>query len=391
MLLQDHRLSPTVLPLLALLLFLAGCDRQGQAPPSAAAGPVEVVTATIGASDVVLETELPGRTLAHRIAEVRPQATGIIERRLFVEGDQVEAGQALYQVDSRSYRAELARAEAAAVRARADRDIARLRKERLAGLVDRKLVSQQDYDDAQALLAAASAAVAVAEAERDVARINLDYTKVRAPISGRIGRSLVTEGALVEAEQEAALAIIQQIDPVYVDITQSSVELTRLKRELAAGNLAEAGAGGALVQIRLEDGSEHPQPGTLEFSEVRVDETTGNVVIRATVPNGSQLLLPGMFVRARLEQAVRRNALLAPQRAVTFDYSGKPYVMRVADDGTVEQRFIVIDRTIGDQWLVTDGLAAGDRVVIEGLQKIRAGAQVTVVAAADADGGQEVN
>lgn len=390
MLLRDHRFSPVLLLLLALLLPLAGCDRQGQAPP-AAAGPVEVVTATIGTSDVVLDSELPGRTIAHRVAQVRPQATGIIERRLFVEGDQVAAGQELYQVDSRSYRAELARAEAAVARARADRDIARLREQRLAGLVDRKLVSQQDYDDAQALLAAASAAVAVAEAERDVARINLEHTRIRAPISGRIGRSLVTEGALVEAEQDAALAIIQQIDPVYVDITQSSVELTRLKRELAAGNLAEAGAGGALVRIRLEDGSEHPEAGTLEFSEVRVDETTGNVVIRATVPNGSQMLLPGMFVRARLEQAVRRNALLVPQRAVTFDYSGKPYVMWVADDGTVEQRFIAIDRTVGDQWLVTDGLAAGDHVVIEGLQKIRSGAQVTVAAAPAAEGGQEAH
>lgn len=367
------------LPLLALLLALAGCDGQVAAPPPAAA-PVEVVVATVTASDVVLDTELPGRTAAYRVAEVRPQAAGIIERRLFVEGAQVEANQVLYQIEADSYRAEQARTEAAVRQAQAQEDIARLRAQRLKELIGKKLVSQQDYDDAAAASAAASAAVAVAVAARDVARINLGYTTIRAPIAGRIGRSLVTEGALVEAEQEAPLAVIQQIDPVFVDITQSSVELTRIKRELATGNLSGAGAGGATVRLKLEDGADYPLPGTLDFSEVRVDESTGNVVIRATVPNPDLMLLPGMFVRARLEQAVRRNALLAPQQTITFDYSGKPYVMRVKDDGTVEQRFIEVGRAVGDRWLVAAGLAAGDRIVLEGLQKIRPGAQVTVAA-----------
>lgn len=378
------------LPLVALLCALGGCDRQAAAPPPAP-GPVEVVVATLAASDVVLDTELPGRTAAYRVAEVRPQAAGIIQRRLFVEGDQVEAGQVLYQIEADSYRAELARAEAAVRQARAQEDIARLRAKRLQELVGKKLVSQQDYDDAAAAFAAASAAAAVAVAARDVARIDLGYTTIRAPIAGRIGRSLVTEGALVEAEQEAPLAIIQQIDPVFVDITQSSVELTRLKRELAAGNLVAAGADGAVVRLKLEDGTEYSRTGTLEFSEVRVDESTGNVVIRATLPNPDQLLLPGMFVRARLEQAVRRGALLAPQQAITFDYSGKPYAMLVKADDTVEQRFIAVDRAVGDQWLVTAGLAAGDRIVLEGLQKIRPGAAVKSVSGAAASDSQEAH
>ena len=366
--------------LLSLSLLLAACDRGGEAA-APAPGPVEVAVVTLGTRDVLLDTELPGRTVAHRIAEVRPQAAGIIERRLFTEGARVAAGETLYQIDPDSYRARLARAEAAIQQARAQEDIARLRAERLAGLVERKLVSQQDYDDAEAALAAASAAAAVAVAERDLARIDLGYTSIRAPIAGRIGRSLVTEGALVEAEQEAPLAIIQQIDPVYVDITQSSVELTRLKRDLAAGNLVSAGDNAAVVRIKLEDGSAYPHAGTLEFSEVRVDESTGNVVIRATVPNPDQLLLPGMFVRARLDQALRRDALLAPQRAITFDYSGKPYAMRIKEDDTVEQRFVEIGRAVDDHWLILDGLAAGDRLVVEGLQKIRPGVEVTTVPA----------
>ncbi|MFZ5653368.1 MAG: efflux RND transporter periplasmic adaptor subunit [Pseudomonadota bacterium] len=374
-----HRLLP-VAALASLSLLLAGCDNDGQAaaPPP---GPVEVAVVTLGTRDVLLDTTLPGRTVAYRVAEVRPQAAGIIQRRLFTEGALVEAGEILYQIDPDSYRAALARAEAAVAQARAQEGIARLRAERLAGLVERKLVSQQDYDDAAAALAAASAAVAVAVAERDLARIDLGYTGIRAPIAGRIGRSLVTEGALVEAEQEQPLAVIQQIDPVYVDITQSSVELTRLKQALAAGDLLPAGDNAAAVRLRLEDGSEYPHPGTLEFSEVRVDESTGNVVIRATVPNPDQLLLPGMFVRASLDQALRRAAVLAPQQAITFDYSGKPYAMLVKEDATVEQRFIEVGRTVGDQWLVLSGLGAGDRVVVEGLQKIRPGAQVTAVPA----------
>ena len=375
--------SPPAIPvtlLLSLSLLLAACDSGDQAT-APAPGPVEVAVVTLGTRDVLLDTTLPGRTVAHRVAQVRPQAAGIIERRLFTEGAMVEAGETLYQIDPESYRAQLARTEAAVQQARAQENIARLSAERLADLVERKLVSQQDYDDAEAKLAAASAAVAVAVAERNLARINLGYTSIRAPIAGRIGRSLVTEGALVEAEQEQPLAIIQQIDPVFVDITRPSVEVTRLQRDLASGNLVSAGDNAAVVRIKLEDGLAYPHPGTLEFSEVRVDESTGNVVIRATVPNPEKLLLPGMFVRASFGQAQRRDAVLAPQQAITFDYSGKPYAMRVKEDDTVEQRFIEVGRAVDDQWLVLSGLHAGDRVVVEGLQKIRPGAQITVVPA----------
>jgi membrane fusion protein (multidrug efflux system) len=370
--------------LLSLSLLLAACDGGGEAA-APAPGPVEVGVATLGTRDVLLDTQLPGRTVAHRVAEVRPQAAGIIERRLFKEGALVEAGEILYQIDPSSYRARLARADATVQQARAQEDIVQLRSERLVKLVERKLVSQQEYDDAAAAFAAATAATAVAVAERDLARIDLGYTSIRAPITGRIGRSLVTEGALVEAEQEEPLAIIRQIDPLYVDITQSSVELTRLQRDLAAGNIVSAGDTAATVRIKLEDGSAYPHPGTLEFSEVRVDESTGNVVIRATVPNPDQMLLPGMFVRASLDQALRRDALLAPQPAVTFDYTGEPYVMRIKEDDTVEQRFIEVGRTVDDQWLVLSGLQAGDRVVVEGLQKIRPGVEVTTVPADEAE------
>jgi membrane fusion protein (multidrug efflux system) len=263
----------------------------------------------------------------------------------------------------------------------ASEKVARLKADRYQGLIAKKLISQQDYDDADATLKEASAAVAVARAERDIARINLEYTTIRAPISGRIGRSLVTEGALLEAEQEAPLAVIQQIDPLFVDITQSSVDLTRLKNDLAEGRLAPAGEGAAM-RLVLEDGTPYAHPGVLAFSEVRVDESTGNVTLRGAVPNPDQLLLPGMFVRASLDQAVRQGAILAPQKGVSFDYTGKAFAMMVDGDNKIQRRFLSVGRAMGDQWLVLEGLAAGDRIVIDGLQKIREGAEVTTVPAA---------
>ena len=377
---SDRLRSTAVLLLAVSACGLAGCGQKTAAPPPAP-GPVEVGIVTLTARDVVLATELSGRTVAYRVAEVRPQAAGIIQRRLFVEGAQVKAGDPLYQIDPDSYRAVQQRAEAALQRTLASEKVARLKANRFQDLIARKLISQQDYDDAEAELNSAVAGVAVAQAERDVARINLEYTTIRAPISGRIGRSLVTEGALVEAEQEAPLAVIQQIDPLYVDITQSSIDLTRLKRDLAAGRLATAGERAAIMRLVLEDGSQYAHLGTLAFSEVRVDETTGNVTLRGTVPNPEQLLLPGMFVRASLDQAVRRDAVLAPQKGVSFDYTGKAFAMLVGADNKVERRFISVDRAIGDQWLVLEGLAAGDQVVLEGLQKIREGAEVTTVPA----------
>ncbi len=362
-----------------LVLVLSGCGEKAVPPPPP--GPVEVGVVTLTASDVVLAAEFPGRTVAYRVAEVRPQAAGIVQRRLFTEGANVVAGETLYQIDPQSYRAALQRAEAALQRVLASEKVARLKAERYQGLIGKKLISQQDYDDADAALKEASAAVAVARAERDIARINLEYTTIRAPISGRIGRSLVTEGALLEAEQESPLAVIQQIDPLFVDITQSSVDLTRLKSDLAEGRLAPAGEGAAM-RLVLEDGTPYAHPGVLAFTEVRVDESTGNVTLRGAVPNPDHLLLPGMFVRASLDQAVRQGAILAPQKGVSFDYTGKAFAMLVDGDNKIQRRFLSVGRAIGDQWLVLEGLAAGDRIVIDGLQKIREGAEVTTVPAA---------
>ena len=376
------RLQSTAFLLLALAACgLSGCGRKAAAPPPPP-GPVEVGIVTVTPRDVVLATELSGRTVAYRVAEVRPQAAGIIQRRLFVEGAQVKAGDPLYQIDPSSYQAALKRAEAALARAAATANIARLKADRIAGLIARKLVSQQDYDDAHAALQEATAAVAQANAERDIARINLGYSVIRAPISGRIGRSLITEGALAKAEQDEPLTTIQQIDPLYLDITQSSVDLIRLKRDLAEGRLVAAAGTTAALRLMLEDGTPYAHPGTLGFSEVHVDESTGNVTLRGTVPNPELLLLPGMYVRASLDQGIRHNAVLAPQKGVSFDYTGKAFAMLVGADNKVQRRFIAVERAIGDQWLVAEGLAAGDRIILDGLQKIREGAAVTTVPAA---------
>jgi membrane fusion protein (multidrug efflux system) len=359
-------------------LILGGCGEQkiGGPPPMP-----EVAVVTIQPKQVVITTELAGRTSANLVAEVRPQVSGIIQKRLFTEGSDVKAGQALFQIDPALYQVALNNAKAALARSEAQLSTIQLRAARYKDLLTQKAVSQQDYDDADAALKEASAAVAVARAERDIARINLEYTTIRAPISGRIGRSLVTEGALLEAEQEAPLAVIQQIDPLFVDITQSSVDLTRLKSDLAEGRLAPAGEGAAM-RLVLEDGTPYAHPGVLAFTEVRVDESTGNVTLRGAVPNPDHLLLPGMFVRASLDQAVRQGAILAPQKGVSFDYTGKAFAMLVDGDNKIQRRFLSVGRAIGDQWLVLEGLAAGDRIVIDGLQKIREGAEVTTVPAA---------
>jgi len=342
----------------------------------------------IKAADVLLSTELPGRTSAYRIAEVRPQVGGIIAERLFVEGSEVNAGDPLYQIASELFLAEVNRAAAAQLRAEASLSAAVLKTNRYEDLIGKKTISQENYDDAQAALREARANVAVAKAEREISAINLQYSLIKAPISGRIGSSFVTDGALVEAEQEEVLAVIRQLDPLYVDITQSSKELLAMKRQMASGQLVQSAIGGTVIRLVLEDGSEYAHPGSLQFSEVSVDQSTGAVTLRATVPNPDTLLLPGMFVRARLEQGIKKSAILAPQQAITFEYSGSAVAMVVGADNKVERRLVKTGRAIGDQWLVLDGLQAGEKIIIGGLQKVRHGAEVTTVAyKADANKG----
>lgn len=341
------------------MVLLTGCGHHGSPPPPP---PPKVSVVTLRTQSVPITTELPGRVNAYRTADVRPQVNGIILRRLFVEGSEVRAGQQLYQIDPAPYKAayDSAVAADAAAHALARRD---------KSLVETNLVAQQDYDNAQAASLQAQAAV-------ETARINLIYTRVLSPITGRIGRSLITEGALVTANQSAALATVQQLDPMYVDVTQPTTTLLRLRREADAGLLKKNAAGQTQVRVQLEDGSDYPHAGTLEFSEVTVDLGTGSVTLRALMPNPERLLLPGMFVRERIEEGVRQGAVLAPQQGVTHNQKGEPYALVVGPDNIVELRALQTDRAVGDQWLVTSGLKAGDRVIVEGLQSARPGTKV---------------
>ncbi|MEZ0148412.1 MAG: efflux RND transporter periplasmic adaptor subunit [Candidatus Reddybacter sp.] len=367
-----------LLSILVATLFLSACEKA--TGPAPARGPVEVSVVEVKAADVPLSAELPGRTSAYRIAEVRPQVGGIIAERLFIEGSDVKAGDPLYQIADELFLAEVNRAAAAVLRAEAMLSAARLKTQRYEDLIGKKMISQESYDDAQAALREARANVAVAKAEREIAAINLQYTLIKAPISGRIGSSFITDGALVEAEQEEVLAIIRQLDPLYVDITQSSKELLAMKRQMASGQLVQSAIGGTVIRLVLEDGGEYAHSGSLQFSEVSVDQSTGAVTLRATVPNPDTLLLPGMFVRARLELGLQKSALLAPQQAITFEYSGSAVAMLVAGDNKVERRLVKTGQTVGDQWLILEGLQAGEKIIIGGLQKVRPGAEVTTVA-----------
>ncbi len=370
--------SPLFLSVLVATLLLSACEKA--AGPAPVRGPAEVAVVEIKTADVPLSTELPGRTSAYRIAEVRPQVGGIITKRLFVEGSEVKAGDPLYQIASELFVAELNRAAAAVLRAEATLSAAVLKTDRYEDLIGKKTISQENYDDAQAALREAKASVAVAKAEQEIAAINLQYSLIKAPISGRIGSSFVTDGALVEAEQEEVLAVIRQLDPLYVDITQTSRELLSMKRQLAAGQLEQAEMAGTAVHLILEDGSEYARPGRLQFAEMSVDQSTGAVTLRATVPNPDSILLPGMFVRARLELGLQKSAVLAPQQAITFEYSGRAVAMVVGEDNKVERRLIKTAQVVGDQWLILEGLEAGEKIIIGGLQKIRPGASVTTVA-----------
>ena len=359
-------------------LMLTGCGKKSaKAPPPS--GPPEVGVMEVKPQRVALTTELSGRTSPYLIAEVRPQVSGIIQKRVFTEGSDVKAGQVLYQIDPATYQAAYASSKASEARSEANLIPARLKEERYKDLVKIKAVSQQDYDNAYAALKQAEADVASAKAAVETAQINLAYTKLTAPISGRIGRSSVTNGALVTANQPAAMATIQQLSSIYVDVTQSSSELLKLKQNLASGLLKNSGAAQARVKLLLEDGTAYPLTGTLKFSEVTVDQSTGSITLRAIFPNPKQVLLPGMFVRAILEEGVSEQAILVPQRGVTRNPAGNAMVMVVGAEEKVEPRVIKTERTVGDSWLVSDGLKAGDRVILEGIQKARPGTPVKAV------------
>lgn len=368
--------------LLATLL-LAACGKDAGGPPP----PPEVGVITLQPRTVSITDQLPGRTTAYRVAEVRPQVTGIVQRRLFAEGAEVRAGEQLFQIDSGPYRAALSSAEASLKRAEAQAVTAKLLEERYAPLIAANAVSKQENDEAIASRARADADVAAARAQVDGARINLVYTQLLSPINGRIGRALVTEGALVTSGQQAALATVQQLDPIYVDITQSSTELLRLQRQLEAGELVKNDQNEAEVALTLEDGTSYAERGRLKVSEVSVDPSTGSVTLRAVFPNPRRELLPGMFVRAQLTRGTREAALLVPQRGVSHNAKGEATVVIVEKDNTVAERVVKADRVIDGQWLITDGLAGGDRVVLDGLQKIKPGSEVKPV---PADGSSEV-
>lgn len=369
-------LLPPAAALLAAGLLLAGCGKPATAP--AAAPAAEVIAATLHPETVTLTRELPGRTAAYVIAEVRPQVSGIVKRRLFTEGANVTAGQVLYEIDDSTPRADLGSAKAALARARAAAELARLNAARASALAETDAVSRQDYESAVATHQQAQAEILAAEAAVARAEVTLGYTRVTSPIAGRIGKSSVTEGALVTANQAGALATVQQLDPIYVDVTQSSREWLELRRELDAGTLARTETP---VTIMLEDGTHYTHPGKLEFTEVSVNPQTGAIALRITVPNPDQLLLPGMYVRAVIGTAVREQAVLVPQQGIARDPRGNTTAMIVSAAGTVELRPVHVSRTIGDKWLVESGLAAGDRVIVQGLQKIGPGMPVKVVEA----------
>lgn len=366
--------------ILVTALAAAGCSASGSTAPAAAAAPPapEVAVVTLDTQSVTLQTELPGRTAPFGIAEVRPQVNGIIQKRLFREGSDVAAGAALYQIDPAPYQAALDSARAALQRSEANLGAARLRADRYKGLVAINAVSQQDYDDAVAAQKQAEAAIASDKAAIRMAEINLGYTRIVSPISGRVGRSVVTPGALVTANQAGALATVQQLDPIYVDVTQSSADLLRLRRDLAEGRL-KTDKGQAVVRLLLEDGTPYALPGRLQFSEATVDERTGAVTLRAVFPNPRHELLPGMYVRALIEEGTAESVLLVPQQGVTRNPKGQATTLVVNSEDTVELRQIEAPRAVGDKWLVTSGLNAGDRVIVEGLQKVRPGVAVRPV------------
>ena len=368
-------LTRAVLCMLLSLMLLA-CEEGGKGAPGSS-GPREVVIIKLEPRREVYTTALAGRIASFQVAEVRPQVGGILQQRLFTEGADVKAGQALYQIDPATYEAALDSAQAALMKAEANVTPARLKAERFRELLAIKAVSKQEYDDAQAAFKQAEADVAVNRAAVKTARINLEYTKVRSPISGRIGKSAFTPGALVTANQAQALTSVRQLDPVYVDITQSSQDLLRLRAQFTNGELRSA-AEEAPVRLKLENGAMYPHEGRLQFTDVSVDESTGMVSLRALFPNPEHILLLGMYVRAVIAEGVDENALLVPQRALRRDPKGQASVLLVDGGGRVDVRLVDVGRTVGDSWQVLSGLKPGDRVIVEGGQNVRPGMSVKI-------------
>jgi len=357
-------------------LIASGCGSQQAAPPPAIP---EVAIVTVNPERVVLTTELPGRVSAYFVAEIRPQVNGIVQERLFNEGSDVNAGSVLYQIDPAPYQAAYKNAVAALARSEANLPPIRLKAERFSQLIAVKAISQQDFDNAIAALNQAEADIEYSKTAVESARINLAYTRITAPIPGRIGKSNVTVGALATAYQGSAFATIQQLDPIYVDVTQSSANLLQLKRNMAAGRIKGNGPDQTRVKLLLEDGTPYPLEGTLKFSEVTVDPSTGSFILRIVFQNPKHILLPGMYVRAIVQEGKVENAILAPQQGVSRDPKGNPVALIVDGSGKVQQRMLTLDRAIGDRWLVNEGLNPGDRLIVEGSQKVRPGASVKVV------------
>jgi membrane fusion protein (multidrug efflux system) len=358
-------------------LSLAGCGERLSLPPPE--GMPVMAVLELKAQPIELSTALPGRTVPYRIAEVRPQVGGLILERKFTEGSQVQAGQTLYQIDPSTYRANYDTAVASLAKARATLRTARLKADRFRQLAEIQAVSSQDRDDAVAALGQAEADVATGKASVESARIELQFARVQAPISGRIGRSTVTQGALVTAHQNDAMATIQQLDPIYVDVTQPSLSLLRLKLAVARGELKQVDARSVSVALRLEDGSTYPLSGQLAFSETTVNQSTGAITLRAVFPNPNADLLPGMYVHAILQEGINQHALLVPQQAVMRNHAGQPTAYVVGADHKLQLRTLAADRTVGQHWLVRSGVRPGEQLVVEGLTRAREGLEVRTV------------
>jgi membrane fusion protein (multidrug efflux system) len=381
MLMYVNRNVYTKLTWMAVLLALAlapdgcGSGHGQQGPPPTP----EVAVVTIAPQQVELTTELPGRTSPYLVAEIRPQVNGIIKKRQFREGSDVKAGQLLYQIDPAPFQVALDSAKASLGKAQANLPSLKLRSQRCQELLKDRAVSRQDCDDAAAAVAQALAEIEYWKTAVDAARINLGYTRVTAPISGRIGKSSVTDGALVTAYQPMALATIQQLDPIYVDVTQSSADLLRLKRSLESGKLCKDCKDGSKVQILLEDGTSYPLEGVLQFRDVTVNQATGSFTLRIVVPNPQHVLLPGMYVRAVLKEGIAENAILIPQQGVNRNPKGEPFALVVDKTGKVQLRQLTLNRALCDQWLVSSGLSPGEQVIVEGMMNVRPGATVKAI------------